>query len=359
MTDHQHHPVHESGSADDLATFIANMPKGELHVHLEGCITPALAGSLAARNNMPPPPGLASLDKASGVFAFHDLSSFLSIYYPNMTVLQTAQDFADLALAYLRIAAAQNVRHCELFFDPQAHTSRGIPFSTVISGYNAGIQQAAREHSISASLIMCLLRDESANYGMATLVASLPYKHQIIGLGLDSDERSNPPIKFKAAYARARAEGYHLTAHCDIDQPDTLTHIRQALLDLEVDRIDHGTNIVDAPDLVALILKKGIGLTCCPISNSIVTTDAKFPATLELLRKGVKVTINSDDPAYFRGYLNENIEKLARETNVTKRELVQFQRNAFEISWISSWKRDQLLQELQEYEMRTLGVIDT
>lgn len=272
-----------------------------------------------------------------------------------MTVLQTAQDFADLALSYLRIAAAHNVRHCELFFDPQAHTSRGVPFATIISGYDAGIQQAGRELSISASLIMCLLRDESANYGMATVISSLPYKHQIIGLGLDSDERDNPPIKFQAAYARARAEGYHLTCHCDIDQPNTLTHIRQALLDLNVDRIDHGTNIIDDSELVSLILQKGIGLTSCPISNSIVVADAKHVATLALLRQGVKITINSDDPAYFRGYLNENIEKLARETDVTKRELIQFQRNAFEISWISSWKRDRLLQELHEYEMQTLG----
>ena len=355
MASHQDRP---SESTDGMATFIANMPKAELHVHLEGCITPELARSLAARNNMPPPPGLASLDEASGAFAFHDLASFLAIYYPNMTVLQTAQDFADLALAYLRIAAAHNVRHCELFFDPQAHTSRGVPFATIVSGYNAGIQQAARELSISASLIMCLLRDESANYGMSTVVASLPHKAHIIGLGLDSDERDNPPIKFQAAYARARAEGYHLTAHCDIDQPNTLTHIRQALLDLGVDRIDHGTNIIDAPDLVELILEKGIGLTCCPISNSIVTADAKFPAILQLLRKGVKVTINSDDPAYFRGYLNENIEKLAREADVTKRELLQLQRNAFDISWISSWRRDQLLQELHEYELRTLGPPD-
>lgn len=350
MADHTH-----SSSTDDMASFIANMPKAELHVHLEGCITPELASTLAVRNNMPPPPGLAHLDKASGAFAFHDLSSFLAIYYPNMTVLQTAQDFADLALSYLRIAAAHNVRHCELFFDPQAHTSRGVPFATIISGYDAGIQQAARELSISASLIMCLLRDESANYGMATVVSSLPYKHRIIGLGLDSDERDNPPIKFQAAYARARAEGYHLTCHCDIDQQDTLTHIRQALVDLNVDRIDHGTNIVDSPELVSLILQKGIGLTSCPMSNSVVTSDAKFPAILALLRQGVKVTINSDDPAYFRGYLNENMEKLARETDVTKRELIHFQRNAFEISWISSWKRDRLLQELHEYEMQTLG----
>ncbi|ETN43013.1 adenosine deaminase [Cyphellophora europaea CBS 101466] len=341
-------------SGDDLETFVADMPKAELHVHLEGCLTPDLVRELAARNNMPPPPGLASLDKASS-YDFHDLTSFLAIYYPNMTVLQTAEDFCDLALSYLSIASSHNVRHCELFFDPQAHTSRGVSFDTVITGYNRGLQLASQKYGISASLVLCLLRDESPSYGMSTLVSSLPYRHLIAGLGLDSDERNNPPSKFSQIYARARQEGYHLTAHCDIDQANTLTHIRQALLDLQVDRIDHGTNILDDAELVDLIRSRNIGLTCCPVSNSIVTADAKFPAMLALLRQGVKVTVNSDDPAYFRAYLNENILKMARETDVTRRELVLLQRNAFHISWISTWQRQKLLQELEEYELKTLG----
>ena len=201
---------------------------------------------------------------------------------------------------------------------------------------------------------MCLLRDESANYGMATLLSSLPYRDSIIGIGLDSDERNNPPSKFAAVYQRASREGYLLTAHADIDQPNTVENIRQLLLEIQVDRIDHGTNVLESPGLSQHILQRGIGLTCCPISNSIVTSDFKGKEILTLLRMGVKVTINSDDPAYFRGYLNENLHKLAAETDVTRRELLQLQRNAFTISWISSWKRNHFLAQLDEYERKTL-----
>jgi adenine deaminase len=339
---------------EDLTSFIEEMPKAELHVHLEGCITPDLARRLATRNNMPPPPGLASLDKTNS-YDFHDLSSFLAIYYPNMAVLRTVDDFSDLALDYLTKAAGQNIKHCELFFDPQAHLSRGISFDVIVHGYSRAIAIANQELGISASLILCLLRDKSADNGMATLLGALPYKQQIVGLGLDSDERGNPPIKFLAAYDRARQEGFRLTAHCDIDQADTLKHIRQALLELKVERVDHGTNVIDDPNLVQLLIDQGIGLTCCPISNSIVTADAKFPAMLKLLRQGVKITVNSDDPAYFRGYLNENLLKLARETDVTREELVQLQRNAFDISWISQAERSKHLSILEAFAKQTLG----
>jgi adenine deaminase len=339
---------------DDLTSFIEKIPKAELHVHLEGCITPELARRLAARNNMAPPPGLASLDKTNS-YDFYDLSSFLAIYYPNMAVLRTVEDFSDLALDYLTKAASQNVKHCELFFDPQAHLSRGISFDIILDGYSRAIDIVKREMDISASLILCLLRDESTDSGMATLLGALPYKHQFIGLGLDSDERGNPPIKFLAAYERARQEGLRLTAHCDIDQVNTLTHIRQALLELKVERVDHGTNVIDDPELVQMLISQGIGLTCCPISNSIVTADAKFPAILKLLRQGVKVTVNSDDPAYFRGYLNENLLKLARETDVTREELIQLQRNAFEISWISQAERAKYLSLLEAFAKQALG----
>lgn len=185
--------------------------------------------------------------------------------------------------------------------------------------------------------------------------SSLPYKHLIAGVGLDSDERDHPPIEHAATFARARKEGYHLTAHCDIDQQNSITHIRQCIEVIGVDRIDHGTNIVENPSLVAVVKAKGIGLTSCPISNSIVTSTAKFPEELVLLRQGVKITCNSDDPAYFRGYLQENLMKMAKETDVTRRELITLQRNAFEISWLSSWKRDKFLQQLEDYELRTLG----
>ncbi|OQV06351.1 hypothetical protein CLAIMM_10928 [Cladophialophora immunda] len=344
----------------DLKTFIAQMPKAELHVHLEGCLTPDLARGLAARNNLPAPASLAHLEPShpEAGYAFNDLTSFLQIYYPNMAVLVTAEDFSDLALGYLRTAHGQNVKHVELFFDPQAHTSRGVPFPTVVRGYRHGIATAQRTLGISASLIMCFLRDHSAEYAMSTLMESLPFKDSIIGVGLDSDERDNPPSKFASVFQRASREGYLLTMHCDIDQPNILAHIGQAVNEIQVDRIDHGTNILDSPELVDTIKTRGIGLTCCPISNSVVTEDFKGREILSLLRQGVKVTINSDDPAYFRGYVNENMLKMAEGTDVTKKELIQLQRNAFMISWISSWRRNHFLQMLDEYERKMLGNIE-
>ncbi|KAJ9616735.1 adenine deaminase [Cladophialophora chaetospira] len=340
----------------DLPSFISAMPKAELHVHLEGCLTPSLARQLARRNSLPLPPSLSALDETGSTYAFHDLTTFLQVYYPNLSVLQTSQDFADLAITYLSKAHAQNVKHCELFFDPQAHTSRGVPFPTVVRGYQAGIHVAQRSLGISASLIMCFLRDQSAEYAMATLMDSLPFKDIIIGVGLDSDERDNPPSKFAAVFQRAAKEGFLITMHCDIDQPNTLTHLSQAITEIQADRIDHGTNIVESPELIATLKQRGVGLTCCPISNSIVTADFKGAEILSLLRQGVRVTVNSDDPAYFRGYINENMLKLAEGTDVTRRELIQLQRNAFSISWISSWKRNHFLQTLSEFERKTLGL---
>ncbi|KAJ9645638.1 adenine deaminase [Knufia peltigerae] len=348
-------PQIQDGDSDiDIKTFIHGMPKCELHVHLEGCLTPGLARQLAERNNLPLPPSLSSLDPSQTGYTFHDLTSFLAVYYPNLSVLQTEHDFRDLAVDYLTRAHAQNVKHVELFFDPQAHTSRGVPFPTVIRGYRLGLLMAQRTLGISASLILCFLRDQSAEYAMATLMEALPYKDALIGVGLDSDERDNPPSKFAAVFQRASKEGFLLTAHCDIDQANSITHIRQCINEIQVDRIDHGTNIVEDESLIETIISKNIGLTCCPVSNSVVTSDFKGREILTLLRRGVKVTINSDDPAYFRAYVNENVEKLARESDVTRKELIQLQRNAFGISWISSWRRNHFLALLDDYEAKMI-----
>ncbi|KAK5091415.1 adenine deaminase [Lithohypha guttulata] len=340
---------------DSLTTFIAHLPKAELHVHLEGCLTPQLAQTLAQRNNVPLPNSVkqASTTSSSG-FAFHDLSSFLAVYYSAMTVLQTAADFHDLAMDYLTKAHEQNVLHCELFFDPQAHTSRGVPFPTVVSGYRSAVLQAQRELGVSTSLIMCFLRDMSAEFAMATLMDALPFKDCIIGVGLDSDERGNPPRKFAEVFERARKEGFMRTMHCDVDQVGSIEHIRQALEEIGVDRLDHGTNIVEDARLVEMVREKRIGLTCCPISNSVVCSDFKGKEIMQLFRQGARVTINSDDPAYFRGYANENVLRLAREEElkVTRKELVGLMKNAFEISWISSWSRDAFLKVLDEYAER-------
>ena len=222
-----------------LADFIAGLPKCELHVHLEGTLSPELKLTLADRNGIQL--GQTTVEEVEATYRFDSLSSFLAVYYPAMNVLQTDDDFFDLAYAYLTKAASQGVRHAEMFFDPQAHTSRGVPFPTVIRGYRRAIITAQRELGISAELILCFLRDLSAEFAMATLMEALPYKDSIIGVGLDSDERGNPPSKFAAVFARARSEGFMLTMHCDIDQIDSIEHIRQAIEEIGVDRIDHGT----------------------------------------------------------------------------------------------------------------------
>ena len=293
----------------------------------------------------------SSKERTEG-YDFHDLTSFLAVYYPNMAVLITENDFHDLAYSYLKKAHSQNVVHAEMFFDPQAHTGRGVSFPTVIRGYRQAILRAQRDFGISASLIMCFLRDMSTEFAMATLMEALPFKDWIIGVGLDSDERGNPPSKFGGVFERASKEGFLLTMHCDIDQENSIDHIKQALQDIQVDRLDHGTNIVEDEALVDLVKSKNIGLTCCPISNSIVTKGFKGQEISVLLRKGVKVTINSDDPAYFRGYITENMLKMAEETDLTRDELIQLQRNAFTISWVSSWRRSHFLKLLDDFAMK-------
>jgi adenosine deaminase len=269
-----------------------------------------------------------------------------------MGVLVTEEDFYDLAYTYLTKAASHGVRHAEMFFDPQAHTSRGIAFATVITGYHRAAQAASQQLGLSASLIMCFLRDMSAESAAATFAEALPYKDWIVAVGLDSDERDNPPSKFAAVFADARAAGFHLTMHCDIDQVNSIEHIRQALEDIGVERLDHGTNIVEAPALVDRVKAARIGLTCCPISNSFVTSDMKATEIVSLLRYGVKVTINSDDPAYFGGYVADNYTALAAHADLDASELLQLARNSFEISWLSDEQRSQYLHELDAYAAR-------
>ncbi|MFI6484120.1 adenosine deaminase [Nonomuraea sp. NPDC050663] len=326
--------------------FIKGLPKAELHLHIEGTLEPELKFELAGRNGIVLP--YATIEELRAAYDFDDLPSFLKIYYEGMGVLRTEPDFYDLAFAYLRKAASQNVRYAEIFFDPQAHTSRGVPFDIVIRGLRRAILDAEKQLGIRAQLIMCFLRDFQAEYAMATLLESLPYKEWIVGVGLDSDEKGNPPAKFAAVYERARQEGYLLTMHCDVDQENSVEHIRQAIEDIGVDRIDHGVNILEDPTLVEKVIDRGIGLTCCPISNGIVTRSTKAAEIKKLLGQGVRVTINSDDPAYFPGYVAENLAEMG----FTQEELVQVQRNAFEITWLPRHLKDAFLAELEEYAAR-------
>ena len=331
----------------DISEFVAGLPKCELHVHLEGTLEPELKLALAERNEIDI--GQRTVEDVRTTYRFDSLGSFLAVYYPAMQVLVTEHDFYDLAHAYLVRAAGQNVRYAEMFFDPQVHMGRGVPFEAVIRGYHRALQDAERDLGVAGALIMCIVRDLPADNAMEALEAALPFKDLILGLGLDSDERGNPPLKFADVFARARAEGLHLTMHCDIDQENTTEHIRQALEDIGVDRIDHGTNMVEDPRLVEIVRQRGIGLTCCPISNGFVTGDMKAPVIARLLRDGIRVTVNSDDPAYFGGYVAENLLALARAADLTQAELVQLERNAFEIAWLPAERRATYLAELDDY----------
>lgn len=330
-----------------LRDFALGLPKAELHLHLEGTLEPELKFALAERNGITLPH--TSVEEIRASYDFTDLTSFLAIYYPAMEVLQTADDFHDLAWEYLVRAKAQGVVHAEMFFDPQAHTSRGVPFENVIGGYRRAAVRAADELGITAELILCFLRDFSAEYAMATLMEALPYRRWIVGVGLDSDERDNPPGKFAAVFARAKAEGFFLTMHCDIDQVGSIDNIRAVIDEVGVDRIDHGTNIVEDPALVAIAKERGLGFTTCPVSNSFVTEQMKSDEIVGLLREGVRVTINSDDPAYFGAYVGDNYVALAEQADLSHTDLVQLAINSFEVSWITPARRAAYVATVEEY----------
>ena len=331
----------------ELASFIAGMPKAELHLHIEGTLEPELKFELAARNGLALP--YASVDEMRAAYDFNSLASFLTIYYEGMNVLVTEQDFYDLAMAYFRKAHSQNVVYAEIFFDPQGHTTRGIPFGTVIDGFRRAQQDAAASFGLRTQLIMCFLRDLSAESAMETLEQSLPYGDWIVGVGLDSDERGNPPVKFKEVFARARNEGYRLTMHCDVDQENSVGHIWQCLDEIKVERIDHGVNALEDPALIKEINKRGLGLTVCPISNGFVTDGLKAQELKLLLDGGVRATINSDDPAYFAGYMSENFVAVQEAVRLSKDEVVQLSRNAFNVTWLPQEERDAYVDALDAY----------
>ena len=333
-----------------MNTFIDTMPKAELHVHLEGTLEPDLSFALARKNGIALP--YESPEELLRAYDFHDLSSFLAIYYKGMSVLQDETDFFELTWRYLLKARDQNIVYAEMFFDPQAHTSRGVPFDVVIRGIRRAQEKAAAELEVETQLILCFLRDMSAESAMQTLEQALPYKHWLIGVGLDSDERDNPPLKFAEVFARARREGFKLTMHCDVNQQNTLVHIRQVLHDIRVDRIDHGVNSLEDPALCAVIKERGLGLTVCPVSNRFCTQDLTAGHIRRMLELGMRATVNSDDPAYFRAYLNENLRALHEEGGLSNQELVRLVRNGFEVAWLDEARRDAYLERLNQHVSR-------
>ncbi|HMA00404.1 MAG TPA: adenosine deaminase [Steroidobacteraceae bacterium] len=330
-----------------MSSFIDSMPKAELHVHLEGTLEPDLSFALAQKNGVALP--YESPEALLRAYDFHDLPSFLAVYYKAMNVLRDESDFFELTWRYLQKAREQNIVYAEMFFDPQAHTSRGVAFDTVIRGIRRAQEKAAVELGVETQLILCFLRDMSAESAMQTLIETLPYKRWLIGVGLDSDEKNNPPIKFAEVFARARREGLKLTMHCDVNQQNTLVHIAQVLHDIRVDRIDHGVNSLEDPALCAVIAERGLGLTVCPVSNRFCVQDLTAGELRRMLQLGMRATVNSDDPAYFRAYMNENLRALHQEGGMSLKEIVQLVRNSFEVAWLDDARRGAYLERLRRH----------
>ncbi len=330
-----------------MKEFIEKMPKAELHVHLEGTLEPEHIFRLAQRNHIGLP--YESPQQIIAAYDFHDLPSFLSIYYAAMDVLREDQDFYELAYQYFQKVAAENVVYVEPFFDPQAHTSRGVAFETIIRGIERAQADAQKNLGVESNLIMCFLRDMSAESAMEHLEMSLPFKSGIVGVGLDSDEKDNPPSKFAQVFARAREEGYRLTMHCDVNQKDIVEHIRECLDMIGVDRIDHGVNCLEDETLIRDIVEREIGLTVCPVSNRFVVQSLTSKEIKSMLSRGIKATVNSDDPAYFRAYMNDNFIALTEEGDFSKEEIIQLSRNAFDIAWLPKNRKLHYIERLDTF----------
>jgi adenosine deaminase len=318
-----------------LPALLRTMPKAELHIHIEGSLEPELMFKLAARHGVALP--YANVEALRAAYDFADLQSFLDLYYAGAAVLRTEADFFDLALAYLERAAADNVVHAEIFFDPQTHTERGVPIEAVILGLAHACRRAHAEWGLSATLILCFLRHLSEDDALATLQAALPWREHFIGIGLDSSECGHPPEKFARVFERARALGLHAVAHAGEEGPPA--YIESALDVLEVERIDHGVRTLESPALAARLARDRVPLTVCPLSNVKLRV---FPTLAEhnlpaLLAAGLVATINSDDPAYFGGYLNDNfVQTFAALPGLGAREAYTLARNSFEASFASA-----------------------
>lgn len=330
---------------ENLDALIATMPKVELHVHLEGTLEPELAFELAARNGVTLP--YRDVDAMRAAYDFTDLQSFLDLYYAACAVLVTREDFRDLTVAYLRRAAADNVRHVEPFFDPQTHTARGIEFSTVIDGILDGLAVGEREFGITSGLILSFLRDLTEQSAEETLTAALPWLNRLVAVGLDSAEIGNPPEKFAHVYERARGLGLRAVAHAGEEGGPEL--VARTIDVLGVSRIDHGVRSADDPELVTRLARDAVPLTVCPLSNTKLRVfDSMADSTLaELLHAGVRVTVNSDDPAYFGGYIADNFRAAAAALGLTTADLRTLSVNAVEASFADEVRKAELLGEVE------------
>ena len=330
--------------ADRLPDLLRAMPKAELHIHIEGSLEPELIFALARRNQVGIP--YASVEALRQAYAFTNLQSFLDIYYAGASVLLVEQDFHDMAMAYFERAAADNVVHAELFFDPQTHTARGVDIGVVIQGLHRACQDARARWGIDASLILCFLRHLSEADALATLEQALPYRDLLIGVGLDSSELGHPPEKFAQVFARSRALGLHVVAHAGEEGPPA--YIWSALDVLQAERIDHGVQAVHDSALVQRLAAERVPLTVCPLSNLklCVFPDLAQHNLPQLLEAGLVATINSDDPAYFGGYMNENFLQTFAATGMGAEQAYTLARNSFEASFTTPELRQEWISQL-------------
>lgn len=335
------------GNQMSIEAFIAHLPKAELHLHIEGTFEPELMFKLAERNGIELP--YADVERLRAAYDFGELQDFLDIYYQGMNVLQTEQDFYDLTWAYLEKVARQAVQHVEIFFDPQGHVERGIRFETVVDGIYRALEDGEQSFGISFGLIMCFLRHLSEESAQQTLDLALPHKDRIIGVGLDSSERGNPPERFQRVFTRAREAGFHVVAHAGEEGPPD--YIYQALDLLQVQRIDHGNSCLQDEQLVQRLVLEQVPLTVCPLSNTrlcVVDDIANHPLP-QMLDAGLNVTLNSDDPAYFGGYLNANFAAISALLNDDARVLAQLAKNSFNAAFVEPQRQQELCSRVDDY----------
>jgi adenosine deaminase len=331
----------------DLSAFIAGLPKAELHIHIEGSLEPELMFALARRNRVEIP--FRDVEELRAAYSFSNLQDFLDIYYQGAAVLRAEEDFRDLALAYFERAAADNVTHAEIFFDPQTHTARGIPFGVVMAGLLAGMEEAQARHGLGSKLILCFLRHLDEEDAFAALREAEPWLDRIEAVGLDSSELGHPPEKFARVFAAAGERGLKRVAHAGEEGPPD--YVRQALDVLRVDRLDHGNRSMEDPALVERLVREGMTLTVCPLSNLklCVVDDMEAHPIDEMLRAGLRVTINSDDPAYFGGYVNDNYRAAAAGRGLGREDLARLARNSFLGSFLSEAEKAAQLERLEAY----------
>jgi len=330
-----------------IHNFIEGIPKAELHLHIEGTFEPDLMFEIARRNNISI--NYKSVDELKKAYNFNNLQEFLDIYYAGASVLIYEQDFYDLTWAYLTKVHEQNLVHTEIFFDPQTHTDRGISFDTVIQGIHSALEDAKEKLGISSQLIMCFLRHLDEVAAFDTLEQALPYKEWIAGVGLDSSEMGHPPSKFENVFSKALDEGFITVAHAGEEGP--AAYVWEAINLLKISRIDHGNRSLEDDQLITHIVEKQIPLTVCPLSNLElkVVDDLKDHPMLQLMEAGLMVTINSDDPAYFGGYLNENYIQIAAALNLSKKQITELAKNSFKASFLSDVEKEKLINQVEDY----------